>query len=265
MPKDSQTQSPSSDVAQKLKTAAGHTLAYKHQHGDAPGVFFLCGFHSDMGGTKAEHLAKYCAEKNLAFTRFDYFGHGLSDGKAEDGSIGGWLADALTIFDEVAKGPQIIVGSSMGGWLALLLALARPDRAAGLVGIAPAPDFTEALMWDRMTDKQQKTMIRQGWIDIPSEYGTPYRVTIKFLEESTDHFLLDKPSIPVHCPVTLLHGINDADVPFEFSMALNEKIESKQVRTMLIPDGDHRLSSEKHLRALTNAIEKMLPLIAEKV
>jgi pimeloyl-ACP methyl ester carboxylesterase len=263
MLKESSTQSPSSSAVQCHTTRAGHKLAYQHQPGDTPGVIFLCGFHSDMGGTKAEHLANYCAEKGLAFTRFDYFGHGASDGKAEDGTIGGWLDDALEIFDTVAKGPQIVVGSSMGGWLALLLSLKRAKRVVGLVGIAAAPDFTEALMWDRMTDKQQKQMMRQGWLDIPNEYGDPYRVTVKFLEESTNHFLLDKPTIDIRCPVTLLHGINDVDVPFEFSMAINEKLASKQVRTMLIPDGDHRLSSERHLRAISNAIEKMLPLIAE--
>ena len=248
------------------RSARGYQLAWNQSRAAKgntdPGVFFLCGFHSDMQGIKAQHLAEYCEERGMAFTRFDYFGHGTSEGKAEDGTIGQWLADALEIFD-LTQGPQIVVGSSMGGWLSMLLTLARPERVVGLVGIAAAPDFTEALLWDRLTDKQQKTMVRTGWLDVPSTYGDPYRITIRFMEESTEHFLLDKPSIPIHCPVTLVHGINDTEVPFEFSMALNEKLESKNVRTMLIPDGDHRLSSPKGLRAVTNAVEKMRAGLAE--
>ncbi len=248
---------------QFIPTPEGRRIATISQEGASPRVIFLCGHRSDMRGVKAAHLAQWASARGQAYTRFDYSGHGESGGVFEEGTIGSWLEDALAVID-ATSGPLILAGSSMGGWIGLLAALKRPERVVGFLGIAAAPDFTEALIWDKLTDQQQKQLVRKGFLDLPSRYeDTPLRITVPFLEESSEHFLLDKPSIPLRCPVTLLHGLNDLEVPFEFSMALNEKIESKRVSTKLIPDGDHRLSSEKHLGIIVSALEKLLVTVGE--
>ncbi len=254
---------PAPPQCQFLATPQGRKLAVLRQAGAGPSIVFLSGHRSDMRGTKVAHLAAWAAGKKRAFLRFDYSGHGESGGAFEEGTIGAWLEDALAVIDST-EGPLVLVGSSMGGWLGLLAAIQRPARVVAFLGIASAPDFTESLIWDKLTEPQQKQLIKKGFLDLPSRYeDTPTRITLAFLEESADHYLLDKPSIPLQCPVTLLHGLNDADVPFEFSMAINEKLESKQVSTRLIPDGDHRLSSEKDLRIIVSALEKLLVLVEQ--
>jgi pimeloyl-ACP methyl ester carboxylesterase len=231
-------------------------LAYRHMHGKAPGVLFCGGYTSDMTGTKALALEAFCREHGRAFTRFDYSGHGASSGEFADGTIGAWTADALAIADRVTEGPLLVVGSSMGGWVMLLVALARPERVAGLIGIAAAPDFTEDLLLARATPEQRRALADQGYWMQPSAYGDPYPVTRQFLEEARAHLVLRAP-IPISCPVHLLHGQRDPDVPWQTALRLAELLESDEVTVELIKAGDHRLSTPRDIARITAAIERL--------
>jgi pimeloyl-ACP methyl ester carboxylesterase len=251
---------------QKLTCEDGTVLAYyKTQAGKArteaatnpPGLVFLGGFMSDMSGGKAQALEVYARARGRAFLRFDYRGHGASSGRFEDGTIGAWVGDALAALDALTEGPQILIGSSMGGWIMLLAALARPQRVAGLVGIAAAPDFTEDLIWARATAAQRQALERDGYIDNPSAYSeTPYRITRRLIEEGRDHLLLAKP-IPLACPVRLIHGMADADVPWQTSLRLAEALESRDVEVTLVKGAGHRLSEPEDLGRLERAIEAL--------
>lgn len=234
----------------------GRALAYVASEGAEPGVVFLPGFKSDMGGAKAMHLEAWAKARGRAFLRFDYTGHGASSGAFDEGCIGDWLRDALDVFDARAGGMQVIVGSSMGGWIGLLLALRRPERVAGFVGIAPAPDFTEKLVWEAFPDAQRSQLLEEGRVLIPDCYGgAPYPITRRLVEEGRKHLLLDAP-IAVSCPVRLLHGMQDADVPWRMSALLMEKLASPDVRLTLIKDGNHRLSRPEDLRLIAGAVEE---------
>ena len=207
-----------------------------------------------MAGAKATFLDAFCAARGLGYVRFDYSGHGQSSGRFEDGTIGRWSADAIAIIDQVADGPLILVGSSMGGWIMLLAALARPDRVAGLVGLAPAPDFTEALIWNRLTDEERDRLMRTGRLEMPSDYSDePTIITRTLIEEGRRHLLLSAP-IGIRCPVRLLHGMADPDVPHQLSLELAERLVSSDVRVTLIKDGDHRLSRDEELDRLLAAV-----------
>ncbi|MEX2311355.1 MAG: alpha/beta hydrolase, partial [Rhodospirillales bacterium] len=197
-----------------LTSQDGSMIAYHNTAGKSPGVMFLTGFKSDMQGGKATALEEYCVRKGRAFTRFDYFGHGASSGAFEDGTIGRWTDDAVSVLDQVAEGPQILVGSSMGGWIMLLAALRRPQRIAGLVGIAAAPDFTRDLIPAALTPDQLKALDQQGYCDIPNCYDDqePYRIQKNLLDEGDQHLLLTG-SIALNIPVRLIHGFDDQDVP----------------------------------------------------
>lgn len=245
--------------AKQLKTAKGETIAYHKLEGTQPGVIFLGGFRSDMTGSKAMALEEYCRAQGRQFIRFDYYGHGQSSGSFVDGTIGQWAEDAVTVLDELAGDhPQILIGSSMGGWLMLLATLKRPEKVAGLIGIAAAPDFTELLMWDKFTPEQQQTLREKGIIELPNCYDdAPYAITLNLIAESGEHLVLDG-MIPIHCPVRLIHGMKDEDVPWEFALTLNEKLESKSVKTMLVDDGDHRMSSQKHINIICKQLDKIL-------
>ncbi len=240
-----------------LRDTTGARLAYRHTAGRTPGVLFCGGFTSDMTGTKALALERHCRDTGRQYVRFDYGGHGVSSGRFEDGTIGGWTADALAIVDQVIEGPLIIVGSSMGGWIMLLLALARPDRISGLIGIAAAPDFTEDLLLAQATDEQRRQLAAEGhWLQ-PSAYGNrSYPVTDKLIEDGRRHLLLRAP-IPIGCPVHLLHGQRDPDVPWETSLRLAERLQSDDVTIELIKAGDHRLSSAPHIDRIIGAIERL--------
>lgn len=240
-------------------TPQGDNIAYYKTEGKQPGVVFLGGFRSDMTGTKALALEEYCKGRGQQFIRFDYFGHGQSDGEFELGTIGRWANNVVAVLDSLAGDePQILVGSSMGGWLMLLAALKSPKKVAGLIGIASAPDFTELLMWDKFTEDQQNALRNDGMTEIPNCYDeAPYPITMNLIAESGDHLVLDGP-INIHCPVTLIHGMQDEDVPWEFSMTLNEKLTSQHVKTILVDDGDHRMSSEKHLDIIRKHLNRML-------
>lgn len=244
---------------QFLTREDGHRIAYRQSPGKQPGVLFLTGFKSDMEGGKALALEAYCAERGHAFTRFDYTGHGESDGKFENGTIGEWSSDAVRILDEVTEGPQILVGSSMGGWMMLLAALARPERVAGLVGIAAAPDFTRDLIPDRLTEEQKTSLTETGYCDIPNCYDDmePYRIGKTLLDEGDAHILLDA-EIPLDIPVRLIHGLLDEDVPWETALKIMDKLKSTDVEVQFVKTGDHRLSSDADIARLTRTVGVLL-------
>jgi pimeloyl-ACP methyl ester carboxylesterase len=227
-------------------------LAYEFLPGHAPVVVFLPGFASDMGGTKAIFLRDACAARGQAILRLDYAGHGASGGKFTDGCIGDWTADAAHII-ETATGetPLLLIGSSMGGWIALLLALKFTARLAAMLLIAPAPDFTERLMRPQLSAAQLEALQRDGVIYQPSDYGEPTPMTLKLLEDGAQHLLLDS-AIAVRCPVRVLHGMRDPDVPWQQSLTLAEQLESEDVRLIFVKDGDHRPCSRSSARIPAN-------------
>ena len=235
-------------------------LAYRLLPGRGPTVVFLPGFRSDMGGDKAVALAAWCAANGRAMLRFDYSGHGESGGVFSSGTIGAWRQDALDLIDALAPpGPIVLVGSSMGGWISSFVAIARPDRIAAMVGIAAAPDFTEALMWAAMMPHEREALLRDGVVHAPSDYGEPYPITRALIEDGRSHLLLagDAP-IPITCAVRLLHGQRDPDVPWETSVRLAARLASDDVRVTLVKDGDHRLSRPPDLSLLVATVAALL-------
>lgn len=244
-----------------LTTPQGRSLAHYRLSGTAPtpapGVVFLGGFRSDMGGTKALALHDWAQARGRAFLRFDYSGHGNSSGAFEDGCIGEWFADALAAFDALTDGPQVLVGSSMGGWIALLLALARPDRVAGLVGIAAAPDFTEDSLWADMTEAERATLAETGQIERPSEYSEgPYVFTRKLIEDGRRHLVLRTP-LSLTCPVRLLQGTDDVDVPPSVALRLLDHATAPDIRLTLVKGADHRFSSSSCLDLLIRTLDTL--------
>ena len=225
--------------------------------GSGPTVVFLPGYYSDMTGDKATALAGFAADQGHAMLRFDYSGHGASGGRFEDGTIGVWTRDALAVIDRLTTGRLILVGSSMGGWIALLTALARLDRIAAVVGIAGAPDFTQRLMLERLSADQRDALMRDGIIHRPSQYGAPTPLTRALIEDGPNHFLLTGP-IPLTCPIRLLHGQEDPDVPWELSLQVARLVASTDVEVILIKDGDHRLSRPRDLALLRRTVGALL-------
>ena len=234
------------------------TIAYRQFAGRVPGIVFLGGFRSDMTGTKALFLEDYCRRRGRAFIRFDYFGHGASSGDFALGTVGRWREDAIAIIDSLTAGPQILVGSSMGGWIMLLAALARPGRVAALVGSAVAPDFTEELLWPRLTPMQREEIIEQGAVVLPSDYDpVGYLYTRALIEDGRRNLLLRGP-IALDMPVRLLHGLADASVPWRLSLRLAERLQSRDVAVTLVKDGDHRLSREPDLARLAQTLDALI-------
>lgn len=235
----------------------GATIAYRRRAGTAPGMVFLGGFMSDMTGTKATFLDGHAAARGRAFLRFDAFAHGASSGSIDEATVGRWRTDAAAVLDRLTNGPQILVGSSIGGWIALLAALDRPDRVAALVGIAAAPDATERLMWRRLGPDLQARMLRDGYIDLPSQYGAqPYRFTWKLIEEGRKHLVMEE-KLPIACPVRLLHGMQDPDVPWQTSLDLAQHFAGADVELTLVKDGDHRLSRPRDLALLARTLDAL--------
>jgi len=241
----------------RLDRGDGVELAWAKTAGRVPTIVFLPGYRSDMTGDKASALAAFCAARGHAMLRFDYSGHGSSSGRFEDGTIGIWTADALTAIDRLTDGPLILIGSSMGGWIALLCARARQDRIAALVGIAAAPDFTEELMWQAMDSEQCGRLMEHGMIHVPSRYGDPTPITRALIEDGRNHLLLSAP-IPLRCPVRLLHGQADPDVPWETALRIAGQVASTDVQVTLVKDGDHRLSRPQDLALLRRVIGDLL-------
>ena len=230
----------------------------------APGLIWLGGFNSDMTGTKALALDEWAAKNGRACVRFDYSGHGESGGAFIDGTIGRWLEESVAVFEQFCRGPQVVIGSSMGGWLVLLLARALARRKApnaslaGLVLIAPAPDFTEQLMWNGFSDEIRVEITTKGVWMRPSEYGdgTPYPITRALIEEGRNHLLLGS-AIEVGCPVRILQGAQDPDVPWQHAFALAHRLPAEDVVLTMIQDGDHRLSRPQDIARILAAVAEM--------
>jgi pimeloyl-ACP methyl ester carboxylesterase len=236
----------------------GRQIAWRAQPGKGPGIVFLGGFASDMLGTKAEFLADYCASRGQAYLRFDYSGHGESDGDFADGCIGDWVFDALAIFDHQTEGPQILVGSSMGGWIALLMARARPDRLAGFVGIAAAPDFTEDMMWAGFDDAIKAQIMDEGVYLEPSDYSDePTPITRQLIEDGRNQLVLRSP-MAIDVPVRLIQGMQDLDVDWHTALKLAEHIDGDDIDVILRKEGDHRLSSDADLLLLEQVVTSLL-------
>ena len=241
----------------RLARGDGCNIAYHASPGESPGVVFLGGFMSDMAGTKAVALETHCRAQARAFVRFDYQGHGASSGEFLDGTIGGWASDAVAVLDTLTKGPQILVGSSMGGWIMLLAALARPGRVSGLLGIAPAPDFTEDLMWQEFEPETRDALLRDGMVELPSNYGDgPYLIARGLIEEARAHLLLRAP-IALACPVRLIQGMADDAVPWETSIRLAERLQSPDVTVSLVKHAGHRFSEPPEIARITAALDEL--------
>lgn len=235
----------------------GCALAFDRRTGAPPTFVWLGGFKSDMGGTKAEALAAWARQRGQAFVRFDYSGHGQSGGAFEDGTITRWLSDALAVVDHVTEGPVVLIGSSMGGWLALLTAQARRHRVKGLILIAPAADMTERLMWASFPDEVRDTLTTAGRWERPSAYDPePYVITRRLIEDGRNHLIMDSP-IPFPGPVHILQGGQDPDVPAAHVQALAKLIQAPELEFELIADGDHRLSRPQDLNRLLAAASGM--------
>ena len=239
------------------RSIAYHSLPAKGDCASLPGIIFLGGFKSDMTGTKATWLESRCRAQGRAFVRFDYRGHGASSGRFEDGCIGDWADDAAQVLSRLTSGPQILVGSSMGGWIALILGKRLPDRVAGLIGIAAAPDFTEDGLRDSLTPAQIAEIYAAGQIALPSEYSAdPYVITRHLLEEGRNHLVLRSP-LDLPFPVRLLHGTADPDVPVDVAHRLFGHVISPDARLILLKNGDHRLSDDRSLTTLGDEIDSL--------
>ena len=234
----------------------GCRLAWRKVEGAGPAVVWLGGFRSDMAGTKAQALADWAQARGRAYVRFDYFGHGESDGAFVDGTITRWREDALAVLESLVEGPAVLVGSSMGGWIACLAAGVAPDRVAALVLIAPAPDFTEKLMSPEMTPADRIQLDETGvWLR-PSEYGEPYPIARQLLEDGARWSILPGP-VNIDAPVRILQGGADPDVPWRHALELAQAIRGQDVVFSLIKDGDHRLSRPQDLARLTAALDEL--------
>lgn len=252
------TDRPSSSSA-ILSREGGATIAYDRLSGKNPGIIFLHGFRSDKNGGKALAIERFCKKRGQAFLRLDVSGHGQSSGAFEDGTIGEWTDDIVAAIDHLTDGPQIIVGSSMGGWLGLLAALARPERIAGFMGIAAAPDFVEDLIFDTLSDAEKNELAQKGSITLPSdEEGFP-PPTLKagFFEEARRHFLL-RSTIPLSCPVRLIQGQKDDSVPWRRALVLVEKLLSDDVVLTLAKNGGHRLNEPQDMMRMEGVLEALL-------
>lgn len=236
----------------------GSVIGYHRTAGRVPGVVFLTGYMSDMTGQKAIRLEAYCRARGQAFLRFDYYGHGASSGAFVEGSIGRWADDAIAALDHLTEGPQVLVGSSLGGWIMLLAARARPRRVAGLVGVAAAPDFTEDLILPNLSPSDRETLQRDGVVPVYGPYDPePTPVTKLILEEGRQQLVLGAP-IRIACPVRLIHGMRDADVPWKTSLRLADKLTAEDVEITLVKAGDHRLSEPQDLDRLCDVLERLL-------
>ncbi|RVT84508.1 alpha/beta hydrolase [Rhodobacteraceae bacterium CCMM004] len=243
-------------MPEMLTTPEGRRIAHVRVDGAGPGVVFLGGFRSDMEGTKALWLENWARDRGRAFLRFDYSGHGQSSGRFEDGAIGDWAEDALAALDALTEGPQVLVGSSMGGWIALLCARARPGRVAGLVGIAAAPDFMEDSLLPGLSAEQRAELEREGRTLRPSDYGDPYVITRRMVEDARDHLVL-RTALLAPFPVRLLQGTADADVERSVALRLLDHLDGPDVRLTLVKGADHRFSDPACLAAIGRAVEEV--------
>lgn len=244
-------------MTDSFTTLQGRSIAYVRTPGQGPGVVFLGGFMSDMTGTKAQFLQDWAQMQGRAFLRFDYSGHGQSSGAFEDGCIGDWAEDALAVINTLTEGPQVLVGSSMGGWISLLVAKAIPERIAGMVGIAPAPDFTEDSMWSGFDEAQRAALMRDGQITVPSDYSPDgYPITRRLIEDGRRHLVLRAPlSLPF--PLRILQGTADTDVPPSVALRLMDHADCPDLRLTLVKGADHRFSTPDCLAMIAASVENV--------
>ncbi len=243
---------PHGRLAYRLRRSAADKLGM-----GKPGIVWLGGFRSDMLGTKAEYLDEWSRDANRTYLRFDYSGHGESGGAFEDGCIGQWAADAGAVLAGLTQGPQVLVGSSMGGWIATLLALRHPEKIAAVVFIAPAPDFTEKLMWPSFTAGQRDEIVRKGRVELPSDYSDePEIITRKLVEDGRKHLVMSG-NIAIRAPVRILQGMKDDAVPYAHALAFAAQLESDDVEITLTPNGDHRLSTMADLQRLAAVLDRL--------
>ena len=239
-----------------LETQEGRRIAYRKTEGCGPMVVFCGGLKSDMEGTKALHLEAWCAAQGRAFLRFDYSGHGQSSEAYEDGCIGDWHQDTLAVVDALTEGDLVIVGSSMGGWQALLLARARPERIAGLVTIAAAPDFTEDGWWSGFSDEEKAALARDGRVELPSDYMEPFVVTERMIEDGRAHLVLRDP-LPLPFAVRMLQGTADTAVSVGTATRLLDHASGPDMRLLLVKDADHRFSDDTCLGLIEQAVQEV--------
>jgi len=247
-------------MSQKLKLNKDEYLSYNKFDGNKskPTVIFASGFLSDMEGTKAFSTGEFCKSKDISFIRFDYLGHGSSSGEFTDYCITDWKNNLVSIMDELTDGDIILIGSSMGGWLVLLAALERRDRVKSIIGIATAPDFTEDLVWNVIGEEAQNELKEKGIYNLPAEYceGT-YSITMKLIKDGRNNLLLKDP-IQLSCPIRLIQGMEDQDVPYEYAFRIADQLISNDVHITYIKNGDHRLSSDDNLRVIFRTLEELL-------
>ncbi len=242
-----------------LDTSTGRKLAYHKTLGQGPGVVFLGGFMSDMSGTKAVFVEDWAQSQGRSFVRFDYSGHGQSSGAFPDGCIGDWAEDALEVLSKLTEGPQVLVGSSMGGWIALLLARKMPKRVHALVGIAAAPDFTEDSMWPGLTDIQRTEILEQGQTRVPNAYDdTPYTLTRRLFEDGKTQLVLRTP-LHLPFPVRLMQGTQDDAVTTSVPLHLLDHADCPDMRLTLVKDADHRFSTPACLNMISATLSELLP------
>ncbi len=234
----------------------GERVAYHRSDGRNPGILWLGGYHSDMNGVKAQAVAEWAVRNGRACLRFDYFGHGRSSGDIRHGTISRWRDDALAVLDGLAEGPQILVASSMGGWIAMLLARLRPERLVGILLIAPAPDFTEELMWSKMSEDIRRQILEQGFWLRSSEYEEPYPVTRELIEDGRSNLVLRCP-LGLQVPVRILHGTADRDVPWQHGLRAMDVFDG-DVAFTLVKGADHRMSSPGNLKSILAALDGLI-------
>lgn len=258
-------------TSSKFELSDGDYIAYnrtKSKQKHKPTIVFLGGFMSDMQGTKALALEAFCQKQDIGYLRFDYFGHGESSRTFEEGTIGQWKDNVLTVIDFLTEGPLILVGSSMGGWLMLLAALERKERISALLGIAAAPDFTEDLMWEMFDGTIKSALERDGLYHLPTDYcndpePSAYPITMELIKEGRHHLLMRKERIALTCPVRLVHGMQDQDVPYLTSVKLAEKLQSHKVQVVLDKQGDHRMSEKENLNIIYQQLSELYRYIAK--
>ena len=245
--------------APNFGAARGNKIAYCQSTGGGPGLIWCGGLKSDMDGSKALALQNWAEEQGRAYLRFDYFGHGASTGRFRDGTISRWAADTLQVIDELTDGPQILVGSSMGGWVSLLASMARPERVKGLLLIAPAPDFTEKLMWAGFSEEIRKTIMEEGIYYEPSDYDEPYEISRELIEDGRKNQILDSP-VNFDGPVRILQGMQDSSVPWKHAQKLIAALTSDDVEMTLVKNGGHSLSEPEDIKRMLRHVETLVGL-----
>jgi pimeloyl-ACP methyl ester carboxylesterase len=245
------------DMNKQMLSRDGANIAYLKRTGTAPGVVWLGGFKSEMTATKATALDQWAQRTGHAYVRFDYFGHGASSGNFRDGTVTRWRDDALALVGELTEGKQILVSSSMGAWLALLVALARPERIAALLLIAPAVDFTESLLWNRLDEAVKDEILSRGeWLRQTAYGSEPYPITRVLVEDGRKHLLLDRP-IALSCPIRIIQGMEDPDVPWPHALKLVEAL-GPDTQLTLVKNGDHRLSKPHELALIEQTLSGLV-------